>query len=50
MCDDNDVPLLTEETFAAAADDTEEVDNEAAIGGGNSAGFSLVKLFDQTRI
>ena len=34
MCDDGDVPLFTEETFAAAADDNEEVDTEAAVGHG----------------
>ena len=31
MCDDGDVPLFTEETFAAAADDNEEADTEAAV-------------------
>ena len=40
MCDagDGDVPLFTEETFAAAADDNEEADTEAAVGHG--AGFT----------
>ena len=30
--DDGDVPLFTEKTFAAAADDNEEADTEAAVG------------------
>jgi hypothetical protein len=34
MCDDGDVPLFTEETIAAAADDNEEADTEAAVGAG----------------
>ena len=38
MCDDGDVPLFTEETFAAAADDNEEVDTEAAVGHWHGAG------------
>ena len=41
MCDNSYVPqlpLFTEETFAAAADDNEEADTEAAVGHG--AGFT----------
>ena len=41
ICDDDNVPLFTDETFAAAADDTEEADTEAAVGGGGCADFSL---------
>jgi hypothetical protein len=33
--DDDDVPLFTKETFAAAADRTKEADTEAAVGGGD---------------
>ena len=44
MCDDDDVPLFTEETFAAAADDTEEADTKAAVGHVHSAGFTATVL------
>jgi hypothetical protein len=42
ICQDyDDVPLFTKETFAAAADHTEEADTEAAVGGSDCADFSL---------
>ena len=52
MCDDGDVPLFTEETFAAAADDNEEVDTEAAVGHGvDCTQFTaMVLAFHLTRI